>query len=206
MNEKMKKAEYLFSELSGINERIVAEALEVREKKKGFVKRTLIVLVAAALLMTLAVGTFIIGNIAGNKKSDNGGDVVVPTFEEVLRDAEDSQRVMSYRSAENIDLFDGATKLVWSDGDGYNVIRLTGDSEKNKLTSAMKKSYSNAKVVTDTDDTHVLVWVSFGDGRVVTPYLKNTAGNVGYGELFEYESEIVPTDDMNEFVNSLVSS
>ena len=60
MNDRMKKAEYLFSELSGIDERIIAGALEVKEKRTGFAKKALIALVAAALLMTLSVGAFII--------------------------------------------------------------------------------------------------------------------------------------------------
>ena len=206
MNEKMKKAEYLFSELSGIDERLVAEALEVKGKRTGFGKRAVVVLVAAALLMSLFVGSFVIGNIVGDKKQDSVEPVVSDTFEESLADAERSSRVMSYRSTDDIDLFDGAAKIVWSDGDGYNVIRLSGESEQKKLYSAMNKSFAGAKAVGEGDDTDVLVWISFGDGRVMTPYLRNTVGNVGYGTLFEYEAEIVPTSDMSKFVNLLVSS
>ena len=69
----------------------------------------------------------------------------------------------------------------------------------------MSKSYSNAKA-SGGEDAAVSVWINYGDGRVVTPYLKDTEGNVGYGTLFDYEPEIVPTKDMSKFVNSLVSS
>ena len=48
MNEKMKKAEYLFSELSGIDERILAEALVVRKKQRWNAKKALVAIVAAS--------------------------------------------------------------------------------------------------------------------------------------------------------------
>ena len=155
--------------------------------------------------MTLFVGTFIIGNIAGDKKSDNNATASPPTLEQVLSDVEDSERVMSYRSAEDIELFDGEAKIIWSDGEEYNVIRLSGEFEKNRLNSAMNQSFARAKAVGEDDNVSVLVWISYGDGRVITPYLKNTVGNVGYGEFFEYDPEIVPTEELSDFVNDLIS-
>ena len=206
MNEKMKKAEYLFSELSGIDERFVKESLEVRGKRSGFAKKALVVLVAAAFLMTMLFNVFVIGSIISEIRLDKSPETVITSFEEVLSNSENSARVMSYSASGDIDLFDGAIKLIWNDGDSYKVIRLSGESERRQLDSAMSRSFANAKAVEGEADLGMLVWVSYGDGRVVTPYLKNNAGNVGYGELFEYDPEIVPTDDMSDFVNYLVTS
>ena len=206
MNERMKKAEYLFSELSWIDDRIVNSALEVRGSRRQGVKRALVVLVAALLFTAFCIGTFIIGNIAKTNKPEKPSEDAPITFEEVLSNAANSSRAMTYGSAEDIDLFDGTAKIIWSDKEEYHVIHLAGESEQNQLYSAMKRSYERAKEAESRDEAKTLVWISLGDGRVMTPYLKNTEGNVGYGALFEYQPEIVPTSDMSDLVNNLISS
>ena len=36
------------------------------------------------------------------------------------------------------------------------------------------------------------MWIVYEDGRVVSPYLKHTQGNVSYGSLFDYSAEVEP--------------
>ena len=206
MNEKMKKAEYLFSELSGIDERILAEALVVRKKQRWNAKKAIVALVAASLLLAVLPGAFVVADLVREKKADNAIVDIEPTLESVLSDAGGSARVMSYSSPDGIDLFDGSVKIVWSDGESYSVVRLSNESEQNRLTSAVARSFNGARAAEQGEDNEISVWISYGDGRVITPYLKNTAGNVGYGELFEYEPEIAPTRELADVVNSLVTS
>ena len=206
MNEKMKKAEYLFSELSGIDERILADALAVRKKQRWNAKKALVAIVAASLLLSVLPGALVVANLVQDKKADSAVVNVEPTLESVLLEADDSARVMSYSSADDIDLFDGSVKIVWSDGESYSVVRLSNESEKTRLTSAVARSFNGATANAEGENSEICVWISYGDGRVITPYLKNTAGNVGYGELFEYDAEIVPTRELADVVNSLVTS
>ena len=44
------------------------------------------------------------------------------------------------------------------------------------------------------------IWLSFGDGVVVSPYLKNTAGNAGHGTVFDYDPELEMSDDLAEYI------
>lgn len=206
MNEKMKKAEYLFSELSGIDERILADALAVRKKQRWNAKKALVALVAASLLLAVLPGALVIADLARDKKADSAVIELEPTLESVLSEADGSARVMSYSSSDDIDLFDGSVKIVWSDGESYSVVRLSNESEQNRFASAVARSFNGARAAEQDKDNEISVWISYGDGRVITPYLKNTAGNVGYGELFEYEPEIAPTRELADVVNSLVTS
>ena len=205
MNERMKKAEFLFSEISGIDDAIVAEALSYRAKRGVMTRRAIVVLVAAALMLAALLGSFVIGSLADRDKKDEAKPVDRVTLEESLADAETSGRVMTYQSADDIDLFDGVTRIVWSEGAEYYAIGLSNSSDRSRLDGALRDNYSKPNNVSGGDEYQVKVWISYGDGSVVTPYLKDSAGNVGYGELFDYEAEIVPSESLAELVSDLVS-
>ena len=40
------------------------------------------------------------------------------------------------------------------------------------------------------------VWIAFGDGVVISPYLKANPGNTGHGELFDYDPELELSEDL----------
>jgi hypothetical protein len=60
-------------------------------------------------------------------------------------------------------------------------------------------------VAENATEEETKVWVSMGDGRVISPYLAISEGNVGYGCLFDYESEVEPTDVFVQTVMDLIS-
>ena len=43
-------------------------------------------------------------------------------------------------------------------------------------------------------DCHV--WVLCGNGEVLSPYLLASAGNVGNAELFDYNAELIPSEQL----------
>ena len=207
MSEKMKKAEYLFCELSGIDERIAAEAMEESGREvRRTPKRAFVILAAALLLISVTVGSFLIGNLEQLDDAD-GKEATSSTFTltDALEKAQSSDRVMSYKESEDVELFDGVTRIVWKDDGEYRAIALRGTKEEKELDRAMALSFKNALSVSGTESELTPVWISYGDGRVVTPYLKDSVGNVGYGELFDYDAEMIPSNEMTELVESLVS-
>ena len=44
------------------------------------------------------------------------------------------------------------------------------------------------------------VWIALGDGRIISPCLKESNGNVAFGTLFDYDPEVEPSAD---FVTAL---
>jgi hypothetical protein len=50
------------------------------------------------------------------------------------------------------------------------------------------------------------IWLSFGDGVVVSPYLKNTAGNAGHGEVFDYDPELELGDALAERIAAYIET
>ena len=104
------------------------------------------------------------------------------------------------KAESDIDFFSGEVELIWSDGENYYVKPLGKKNEVNPVLNEIGKGEE-----IDVDQSfEYKVWISYGDGRVVSPYLKDTDGNVGYASLFDYSPEIVPSEDFVDSVNELL--
>ena len=57
----------------------------------------------------------------------------------------------------------------------------------------------------DSESVEVKVWLSYGDGTVVSPYLKHTRGNTGYGTLFDYSAEVEPSEKLTSTIHKLLN-
>lgn len=208
MSEVMRKAEYLFDEIGLIDDSLVAAAMQESHSKQRTLslRRVTVAAVAAAMVFTASVGLTLSALI---KKSDNNdgapthdGMVDSITLAHALARAE-SGGAQSFTEAQSIDLFDGKTKIIWENAERYYVLDVASGSDRQSLSKALDATYSASQNIGSDDG--VRVWISYGDGSVVSPYLRKSAGNVGYGELFDYSPEIVPSDDLARLVDDLIT-
>lgn len=216
MNVEMKKAEYLFDEIGLIDDHIIAEAMATKgvSVKRSFPVRKFVTAVAAAAVMvTVMLGTLVIGSLRGNEDgassvgtSNQEAQTPNLTLSETLLMAEESEASSSYTSALDIDLFDGQKKIVWQSADGgeYYSLGVVGSSESARLEKALERTYVRSENIT-SETTGVKLWICYGDGTVISPYIKAGNGNVGYGELFNYSPEIIPSDNFKELIEILIS-
>ncbi len=212
MSQRIRKAEYLLDELGLISDSMVAEAMltSVPAKRKSVSwRRAVTAIAAAAVVLTLSASLLLVGLIRDNESGKDGGiaDVYPETLEGALVKAQESDMAGVYASAESVGLFDGERKLIWRDVDGgdYYSLSVTGKSELGRLEKALTSTYALSEAVDGEENIGVLVWISYGDGRVVSPYLRSSEGNVGYGELFEYSPEIMPARELTELTLDLIS-
>ena len=208
MSDVMKKAEYLFDEIGLIDDTFVAEAMQEPRYtlSKLSLRRVTVAAVAAAMVFTASVGLTLSALI---KKSDNmdgapthDGMVDSITLADALARAE-SGGAQSFTEAQSIDLFDGKTKIIWENAERYYVLDVASGSDRQSLENALDATYSVSQNIGSDDG--VRVWISYGDGSVVSPYLRESAGNIGYGELFDYSPEIVPSDDLAKLIDDLIT-
>lgn len=216
MNVEMKKAEYLFDEIGLIDDRIIAEAMAtkgVSVKRSIPVRKFVTAVAAAAVMVTVMLGTLVIGSLRGNEDgassvgtSNQEAQAPNLTLSETLLMAEESEASSSYTSALDIDLFDGQKKIVWQSADGgeYYSLDIVGSSESTRLEKALERTYVRSENIT-SETTGVKLWICYGDGTVISPYIKAGNGNVGYGELFNYSPEIIPSDNFKELIEILIS-
>jgi hypothetical protein len=115
--------------------------------------------------------------------------------------------IMSFPSVdvERDSLFDGKAKIIWryEGEDEYQVLPVDSHYE-NELINGLASS----DICEEVDDDATIgcdVWICFGDGLVYSPYLRLTNGNIGYGELFDYEAEINPTETFAKLIKTIIN-
>lgn len=216
-DEKRICAEKLFDSIGLIDDRFIAEAAApyVRKGMARGLRALLIGAVSLTLALSVAIGAFVVGMMSEqNRGEDDGAGNVNNDFADGTTNANTlSAQLSALRTdtediavtASEIDLFDSQAKIIWkyAGEEEYRVKPIT-DAEYERLTVILSKDKGERAVPTDADPVEG-VWVTGGDGRVISPYLEQTAGNVGYGELFDYVPEYEPTEEFSEYLCDCIS-
>ena len=198
----------LYEEIAGVDERYLQEAGAYRARKKSPAWR--VVLIAAALMLcgALLLGTVAAGVAIGVigaliDRNEQPGQVV-PTDPVVQMEQVMAQNSLEPLAADELALF-GAPTLIWSEqgSDEYYSVTLKS-YELEKLVYLMQSS--RREYTAQSEQPTYQIWLSFGDGVVVSPYLKNTAGNAGHGAVFDYDPELEMSDDLAEYIAYYIES
>ena len=216
--DKIRNAELLFDAIGCIDDRIIQEAQSPyrasAEHHRGW--RTLVA--ASISFAVLTVGVFGASLFADRANPEAPGEIQDGHTTENSQSSTQSSLAQTLLSATNgsgvrkvdvssLDFFDGKTCLIWRP-EGESRVCVLPISSQVKITS-LKKEIGNASATLSPDAAERIrcqVWVSYGNGMVVSPYLQASAGNVGYGELFEYSPEIEPSEKLVELVDRLIES
>ncbi len=214
-NEKQQRAEYLLSELSGVEDRYLVAALQTKgqQKPRAF-RRVLLIAACLSLSFVLAVSAFLLTSRVFDrfdKNSTNPGDGVPVTTEPatvweldgVLNDADGASAIRI--EEDELDFFSGECYVIWQyQGDSYYYkSRPLTEREQRTLRSSSAADSLQAPV-TNADQPEVRIWIVEADGTVWTPYLQYTDGNFAAAELFDYHTEVVPSNDMISCISKLL--
>lgn len=209
MNAKNKpKIAYLFRELGEIDEALLQEALTYRPRRTAF-PRALMLAACLTLSFLLCFGTVLIALRANGGKNDlenppledTKGNV---TLDQLLLAQADVGHYTTLQTPDDADYFGGKGYVVWqyADSNELCVSRALSDNELTTLTCAVKKGTS---VGEDAPTLSCRVWVILGNGEVISPYLRESAGNRGYAELFDYDAELIPSEEFVSCVSDILS-
>ena len=224
--EKRICAERLFDEIGLIDDRFIFEASTpyVSQARRTLWRRVLVAAVSVTLTVCIAVGLFAVGMMNAGKGNapENDANMEDAPADDALQDNSNSSATALTLSARlermkddtaglsvdaaDIQLFGSSPKVIWKNSDeaDYRACNIT---EAQASTLIEKLSENSGKRVSGSDDKSELegLWIATGDGRVISPYLELTAGNTGYGELFEYEPEYEPSKDFAEYLCDTIS-
>ena len=213
--DKTRNAELLFDAIGDIDDRLIQEAQAPFVKtapSRRYNTKAIIALAATLTVALMILSTVMIAKVVGKILKNDVGDLkgqspdveTSASLDHVLINCAPDATIIE--SAEDIDFFDGNTKIVWQvEGESnYKMVTLTSKSD----AAALQKKLINADQSTPatTESQQCRLWITFGDGRVVSPYLKNSAGNTGYAELFEYSPEVELDDDLIGLIYDLISN
>lgn len=209
-NRKFEKALYLFDEIGLIDDELIQSAEHFNKKLK---RNNLVIfqrLAVACILMisSISIMFFSFQIYIFNKKKDSEN---IPQLQEVLLDFRQSsvpieqiyQNGYTIKKQENVDFFDRKVKFIWQYPDEQTLYVITFENQylANKLTSEINKPKNYKSGYTQ----ECYVWVSLGNGEIISPFLKNSQGNVAYGELFEYQYEVLPSPALAELIAEILS-
>ena len=213
MRDAKRAAEYLFDEIGGIDDSYIAAAQSARRSRGATFRRTFSIAAAVAavfMIAVLAMPALITRNF-DKVQEDNTVDVetTVDNSEnkpdvEASMNAPLEQLLSSTGDAfcvtGDANLFDGRAKLIWQDrqsGKRYEILL-----SRSQLTQIDKLIKHGRR--TENIESEMLIWISYGDGRVVSPCLEYSDGNVGYGSLFDYLPEVVPAEELINYIDVII--
>ena len=228
-----KDSELLLEAIGEIDDRFIFEAESYERKKSSLPLRKLIIAAVALSLVftfTLSLGIGLMlgssrdkvdNDSAGAPNEDQDGaddgfnnagandENIKPQPITTLEDTLESVRYSSEELKSPFErdmLFDGSTKLIWkySDEESYRVCTISSASDTKSIQRALEHKKDFSEVSEPAVDSIDGFWICFGDGLVYTPYLKSSDGNVGYGELFDYEQELEPSKSFATFISEII--
>lgn len=212
-NEQLhSKTAYLFDELSGVDDRFLDEALTYTPSRRRLplpwktiglvaaVAATLVLLVQGALLPFLERMDSLM--TPGNNEP-NAPTETVWSLDALLSEST-AGRFETLSSKEEY-VFFGDARLVWqsAESDTLFVSRPLTNAEAERLTKSLATRPAQG-VSADAEQPAWRIWLVTADGRVITPYLQLSYGNVGYANLFDYHAEVVPNADWVSFISNLM--
>ena len=210
-NEKTIKAEMLLEGIGEIDDTLLAEALAYRPRRRAG-SRLVILAATVAVFLTIMMGLGVIGRLADEKK----GDSVAPEFNDAPQAPAQTGTLDSFLSsieggdgyeyladADTLPYFDGMAHVVWQySGDGGYYV--SEGIEGEELESLKVEIGCGYYVGAESPELNCRVWVLLGDGRVISPYLVATSGNIST-EVFDYEPEIIPSEEFVTRIQGILS-
>ena len=223
---KERLAEYLFDEIGGIDDSIIASAMgSYPQSRRITIRRKATVIIAALLSLSIFTALFLGVLNQANEDSFEPSDKSDPVMDGADDENDDDSdthygtdhltlatRLNSLKdtvNAEKLDAseikyFDGYARIVWkySDENYYRVCRISS-SDLTRLTTKIENDQGKLVESAEKDSVEG-IWISFGDGKVITPCLISSEGNVGYGSVFDYTAEVEPSEALASFICDII--
>ena len=210
MNHKIKKAAFLLDEVGNVSDVYLQEALSY--KKERWNARPWIAAVACILVAVLVGGGLLNSPLMDNildglnkseapeqAQPENQLPATLDTFLVANREALNCTAL----AADDVEFF----------GSTYLILQYAGDEtlyRSRNLTSREVERIlgmvgDGSSVGSESPDLLCRIWLVCEDGTVLSPYLKNTAGNRGHAVLFDYEAEILPSSSLISCISDILN-
>ena len=207
-NEKLKKADLLLDAIGEIDDAYLAAALSYK-RKRGVGTRLLIIAATLAMSFTLIVCVVIGARLVS--KNDMGSEAA-PNAENVADKDRLSYVMLSLSDKEGFTHVESESDLPYTKGEAYIVWQYVGESgyylsralSYSELEHIKSQIGRGGQVGGKSPRLECKMWILLGDGRVVSPYLKVTAGNIS-NAVFDYEAEITPEDSLVDRIAAILS-
>lgn len=224
MSDKKKKTEYLLSEIGGIDDKYLLEAESYKAKRKrriplSAIAACLVVCFTVVIVMAASNGIF---DLASGKSEDMMENEVFPDKEVGNLEGEASEE-NTYEEHSELDLIflsyleeyqgygslaelpteRGSTYIIWQYIESGRIF-ISRPLDVGEL-KALDKYFGEGEPVGESSPSLKFnVWILKSNGEIVSPYLTESAGNVG-NSLFDYEAELIPCEDFISLIADVLN-
>lgn len=231
--QKRRAAEFLFDEIGNVEDRFIAEAAAPygRARPSFGWKRALILAATLTLIFSLLLCTLIGASlhlIFNRKDSDAAEDPVKDGYRDPMEDdyvneenalpststatsltgalvvlQESTEHLI--RTEDELELDGGTPQIIWRyrGEESYRAVAISKTQREDLLLKLDQTE--GTPVAPQGEEPQAMVWIALGDGRVVSPCLEKSSGNVSYGTLFEYDPETEPSSSFTNALCDLIS-
>lgn len=205
MNNKRRKAAFLLDEIGNVSDVYLQEALSY--KKERFYARPWVAAVACILAVVLVGGGLINSPLMDNifgvfDKAETPNEEAPATLDSFLSENRGALTCTAV-SEDELNYF-GSTYLVLQ-YEGDETLYRSRDLTSREVEKMLDLMGQGASVGEASPTLLCRVWLVCEDGTVLSPYLKNTAGNKGLAVLFDYEAEILPSSSLISCISDILN-
>ena len=205
MNNKRRKAAFLLDEIGNVSDVYLQEALSY--KKERFYARPWVAAVACILAVVLVGGGLINSPLMDNifgvfDKAEAPNEEAPATLDSFLSENRGALTCTAV-SEDELNYF-GSTYLVLQ-YEGDETLYRSRDLTSREVDKMLDLMGQGASVGEASPTLLCRVWLVCEDGTVLSPYLKNTAGNKGLAVLFDYEAEILPSSSLISCISDILN-
>lgn len=207
----------LIDAIGELDDRFIYEAQSYEKKKHKTPLRKLLpvaacIAVALSLMLSLLIPTLMRESAKSESSQTQASDVPLDTdktsldFFVAIGEYRGTTEGLAVEFERDL-LFDGTARLIWkySGESRYRTCSLSlAQSDAIKRSMQSQKDFEEIGEAGGVADGLEGFWICFGDGLVYSPCLKNSNGNVGYGTLFDYEAELIPSEAFTELISGAI--
>ena len=197
MNKKEQKIEALFSAIGEIDDELLYEAQTYRRVRKTSFNYGMLA-ACLALVFVIAIALPLINALNGLNGEASPETTV--SLDKVMLDCRGGNH-LKHSSFEELSYL-GEARLVWQYVDSGEIYSMTLSSYQ--LSKIEKRMGKGTLAGEQSPQISCKLWVLDGRGNVKTPYLENSAGNIGC-EIFDYDAELIPDESMVECILDIMN-
>lgn len=203
-NNKRLAAEQLFDALGELDDSLLNAALNYKKPKAKILANRPVISTLGALAAVLVLAVLVFPRMTISKDSDNmvrdESDIILHSNLTVALSGVDyNSNVRTLSSTDEVDLFDGQAKVIWK----YSDSELCYSLDITETDLKWLQNYGTNPIT--VPDESCQIWLTAGDGLVTSPCLKKSAGNVGYGEIFNYSPEVDVSPTFASYLTKLIT-
>ncbi len=200
---KEEKVAYLFDEIGGVSDILLTEAMAYRPRKRQRMPKYLAVAASLAVCCILLAQMLLPTFKENSNQSGGAPNAEAPiSLDALFGEYATAEDYTLLSSREELEFFDHKAYLVWQE-EGSDTLCVSRPLTRAELLRLTEAAGQGSAVDPEEASPRYRVWILCGDGTVITPYLQSSAGTVGYGDLFDYDPELIPSQSFTSLVSDL---